>query len=66
MEMCYVSLAMITDYDVWQESPVNFEEIIARMKENVEKIKKLLKAVVPEIKDERNCLCKEALKNAKI
>ena len=66
LEICYLSLAMVTDYDCWQEHPVNFEEIIERMKENMEKIKELLKAVIPEINDQRNCLCKEALKNAKV
>ena len=64
-EICYLSLAMITDYDVWQEKPVEFKEILETMKGNLEKIKSLLKAAIPEIKDGRNCPCKEALKYAK-
>lgn len=66
LEICYLSLAMITDYDVWQPHPVNVEEVIKTMKENLEKIKKLLKNTVPKIKDQRSCSCKEALKNAKV
>ena len=65
LEICYLSLAMITDYDVWQPHPVNIEEIIKRMKENLDKIKNLLKAGIPKIKKARTCPCKESLKNAK-
>ena len=65
MELCYLSLAMVTDYDVWQPHPVNMEEIIKRMTENLDKIKRLLNAGIPKIKAERNCSCKDALKNAK-
>ena len=66
LEICYLSLAMITDYDVWQPHPVSAEEVIKTMKENLEKIKKLLKITIPKIKNGRNCPCKTALKNAKI
>lgn len=65
LEICYANLAMATDYDVWQSSPVSTEEVLKTMRENVEKIKKLLSVVIPKIQDRRNCLCKEALKNAK-
>jgi len=66
LEICYLSLAMITDYDVYQKRPVSAEEVIRTMKENLEKIKKLLKVTIPKIKEKRTCLCKKALKNAKI
>lgn len=65
LEICYLTLAMVTDYDVWQKHPVNFEEIIKTMGQNIEKIKKLLGVVIPKIKDKRTCFCKTALKNAK-
>jgi 5'-methylthioadenosine phosphorylase len=66
MEICYLNLAMTTDYDVWQPHPVNVEEVLETMKENIEKIKRLLIVAIPKIKDQRNCPCKEALKNAKV
>lgn len=65
-EICYLSLAMITDYDVWQPHPVNAGEVIKTMKENLGKIKKLLEISLPEIDEKRNCFCKESLKTAKI
>jgi 5'-methylthioadenosine phosphorylase len=65
-EICYLSLAAVTDFDVWQSHPVSAEEVIKTMKENLEKIKKILKIAIPEIKEKRSCLCKTALENAKI
>ena len=66
LELCYVSLAMVTDYDVWQPHPVNIEEVIETMGKNLERIKTLLKIAIPKIKNQRNCPCKESLKNAKV
>jgi len=66
MEICYLNLAMVTDYDVWQAHPVNFEEILMTMKENKDKIKSLLAVAIPKIKKQRGCSCGESLKSAKI
>lgn len=66
LEICYLTLAMVTDYDVWQEHPVSTEEVMKMMGQNVDKIKKLLAVAIPKIQDRRKCLCKIALKNAKI
>jgi len=65
-EICYLNLAMVTDYDVWQPHPVNVEEVLKTMKDNIEKIKKLLITAIPEIKEDRKCPCGIALKNAKV
>lgn len=64
--MCYLTIALVTDYDVWQPHPVNVDEVIRTMKKNIEKIKKLLLVALPKIKKQRKCFCKEALKNAKV
>ncbi len=66
MEMCYVTIATITDYDVWAEKPVSTEEVIKVMKENEEKVKKILRVGIPRIPEERKCPCKDALKGAVI
>ncbi len=66
LEICYSSLAMITDWDVWREKPVQFKELVKTMKENLEKIKRLLEAAIPKIKEKRSCLCKRVLENAKV
>lgn len=47
----YQTIAMSTDYDCWKEDeePVTFEMVMQRMKENAEKVKKLLITVIGRI-----------------
>jgi 5'-methylthioadenosine phosphorylase len=64
-EICYVSIATITDYDVWADDPVTSAQIIEVLAKNVEKTKKLIAEVVPAIPVERNkCACSKALQGA--
>jgi 5'-methylthioadenosine phosphorylase len=63
-EMCYASIATVTDYDAWKEHPVNAREITETMKENVEKVRDLLSKTISKIPKERTCECAMALKNA--
>ena len=63
-EICYASIAMITDYDVWAEKPVSTSEILTTMSKNVENLKKLLSKTIPKVPKTRKCACKEALKDA--
>lgn len=64
--ICYLTLAMVTDYDVWQPHPVSIGEILKTMKANAEKIKKLLGVAIPKVKDKKNCSCQDFIKDAKI
>ena len=65
MEICYVSISTVTDYDVWAEVSVNSKEIIETLNKNVDKTKKLLLTIIPKIKEERNlCNCSNSLDNA--
>ena len=63
-ELCLGILATVTDYDVWAEKPVTFEEIKKTMRQNDEKVKQIINEVVKNIPEERNCICKDALKSA--
>lgn len=65
-ELCYVSVAMVTDYDVWAEKPVSTREIVKTMGENVENFKKLIINAIPKIPKERKCSCAYSLKDALI
>ena len=65
LEICYLSLAMITDYDVWAEHPVDVDTVVRTMAENLDKIKALIQAAVPKIPEARmRCECPDALKAA--
>jgi len=63
-EICYASIATVTDYDVWKDRPVNAGEVARVMKGNIEKVKSLVVETMKRIPRERTCECKEALKNA--
>jgi len=65
-EICFAIIATITDYDVWAEKPVSAQEVVKVMKENNQKVKEILRKAIPQIPKERNCFCKDALKEAKI
>lgn len=64
-EICFSTIGLVTDYDVWKEGEeVSVERVIETINKNVTNVKKLIKSVVPQIKEERNCPCKSALAGA--
>ncbi|OGS35345.1 MAG: methylthioadenosine phosphorylase [Elusimicrobia bacterium RIFOXYC2_FULL_34_12] len=64
-EMCYASIGLATDYDVWKEGEeVSVEKVIENMHILTANVKKVIKSVVTKIKDSTNCSCKDALKYA--
>jgi len=67
MQICYMSIATVTDYDVWYENPVSSKEILEVLTENANKTKELLAALIPAIPVTRNkCKCKTALQDATV
>lgn len=65
-ELCYVSIAMVTDYDVWAEKPVSTKEIMKIMHKNVKNFRNLIVEAIPRMPEERNCSCRVSLKEALI
>jgi 5'-methylthioadenosine phosphorylase len=65
-ELCYATLAMVTDYDVWheEEEDVTAETIIANLLKNVETAKAVLRKAIELMPAVRNCSCGQALKDA--
>jgi len=63
-QMCYMSIATITDYDAWSPDPVSTEMVVKTLNENNDKLKNLLSGILPKIPEERKCNCKNSLKNA--
>lgn len=66
-EMCYCTVALVTDYDCWRESEeaVSVEMVIANMQANVEASKRLIRSAVARIAaGERECGCGSALAGA--
>ena len=67
MEICYVSIATVTDYDVWYKTPVSSKEILEVLTKNTSKTKELIAKFIPAIPERRNrCKCKSALQDAMV
>jgi 5'-methylthioadenosine phosphorylase len=67
-ELCYATLALVTDYDVWHESEatVTVEAVVANLLKNVATAKDTLRRVIPRIPVARTCSCPDLLRNAVI
>ena len=65
-EMCYATMAWITDYDVWRANTeeVSVEAVVQNLMKNVATSKELLIRTVPSLSVERKCTCGSALKDA--
>ena len=65
-EICYATLAMVADYDVWHEveEPVTVEMVVRNMLQNVVMAKRVIRAALPKIPAQRDCLCATALRDA--
>ena len=66
LEICYVNISLITDYDVGTEdtAPVTNEEVVRVFAENNQKVKDLLYAMIPALPEVRDCPCAHALEGA--
>ncbi len=62
-EICYSTLALVTDYDTWHEShePVTAEMILENLNRNVDTARQVVAEVVRTLPSERTCACSSAL-----
>lgn len=67
-EMCYATMAHVTDYDVWHvgESPVTVEMVIQTLNKNTELAQEAVRILARNFKYERECECGHALAAAMI
>ena len=65
-EICYATLAMVTDYDCWREGhdDVTVEQVVAVLHQNADNGTKVVKAAIAAMPKERKCACADALKYA--
>ena len=65
-EMCYATVAMVTDFDCWHEGhdDVTVEAILEVMRTNVAHAKSVVAAAVPHLEAQRSCACRNALQFA--
>ena len=65
-EICYVTVAMVTDYDCWHEDhdAVTVNDIIANLVKNAENACRVVAGAVAAMPADRTCKCGSALSHA--
>jgi 5'-methylthioadenosine phosphorylase len=65
-EICYATMAMVTDYDCWheEEAAVTVEAVIGRLNDNAMKAQEILRRLLGALPEGRSCDCASALENA--
>ena len=67
-EICYVTIAMVTDYDCWHEehASVTVTDILANLQQNASNACRVVAEAVQRMPDDRTCKCGSALAHALI
>lgn len=62
-ELCYSTIALVTDYDCWHESEevVDNAAVLAAVKQNVANVQLLIKTAITGVERTRACACATAL-----
>jgi 5'-methylthioadenosine phosphorylase len=65
-EICYATLAFVTDYDVWREAEedVSVEMVVANLMENVDTARSIIRNITARVSPEYKCGCGTALETA--
>jgi 5'-methylthioadenosine phosphorylase len=65
-EMCYATIAMVTDYDCWKASveSVNVAMVVATMQANSSALRRMVPAIVASLRRRGDCHCRHAAENA--
>ena len=65
-EICYATMAMVTDYDCWHEShdDVTVDQIVAVLHQNAANAARVVRAAVAAMPRDRSCPCASALQYA--
>jgi 5'-methylthioadenosine phosphorylase len=68
LELCYSTIAMVTDYDVGVagEQAVSAAEVVQVLRDNNERLRDLLLAVIPKIGPQPDDVCSTALRGARL
>jgi len=67
-EMCYATMAMVTDYDCWYEAEtgmtVTIDVVIENLNKNVATAREMIRRAVRSVPEKQECDCAKALANA--
>jgi 5'-methylthioadenosine phosphorylase len=65
-EICYATLAFITDYDCWhdEEEDVSVEAVVKVLRDNALAARRVMREAIRQLDPDRKCACRNALANA--
>lgn len=65
-EICYATIAIVTDYDCWNETveSVSTEMVVENLHKKIITAKDMIKMAITHLPEKRKCICADALKNA--
>jgi len=65
-EICYATLAMITDYDCWhaEEESVTVEMLLSNLHKNAENAQKIIREAMNSLSESVSCTCQSTLKTS--
>ncbi len=65
-EVCYATMAMVTDYDCWHasEEAVTVEMVIGNLQKNARTAQEIIRRAVQRLEADADCPCRHALANA--
>lgn len=67
-EICYATMAHVTDYDVWHvsETPVTVDMVLQTLQKNTRLAQSAIRALAKSLNSKRDCECGDALSTALI
>ena len=67
-EICYVTIALITDYDCWHDSheSVTVDMIVGNLRQNSRNAQCIILQTIQDLNESRSCSCGDALRHALI
>ena len=65
-EICYATMAMVTDYDCWREGhdDVTVDQVVAVLHQNADNATKVVRSAITAMPRQKSCACGDALKYA--
>ena len=65
-EICYATVAMITDYDCWhpEHASVTVKQVVDNLNRNAENVQKVIREAVRALPEKRDCKCGSSLAHA--
>ena len=65
-EICYATMAMVTDYDCWREGhdDVTVDQVVAVIHQNADNATKVVRSAITAMPTQKTCACGDALKYA--